>query len=177
MQAQYQSSTSHYFHPQKQWLIQIEPTDTKQQSPLGFIGQIHPHILSIAKLPESSQLVYAYIDIPALQWFSSEIKKADYTTLQDQIITRDLSFVIDQQQSFDTLLQAIKKTKRVEDYAIFDIYQGKELPSDKKSIAITITIKGDGTLTTEGISQVMDEAILNASNTGATLRKDFNTQS
>ena len=46
-----------------------------------------------------------------------------YETMQDQILWRDLSFVIDEKEDFSRLLSAIRKIEEVKDVRIFDVYQ------------------------------------------------------
>ena len=53
---------------------------------------------------------------------------------------------------------------------MFDIYAGKNLGEDKKSVSIKIKIVGDGTMMTEQINEVMNKAIIAAESTGASLR-------
>ncbi|NCQ81375.1 hypothetical protein GW750_00935 [bacterium] len=54
---------------------------------------------------------------------ASETKSlTTYTTLQDQIVRRDLSFVIDKNQTFDTILDTVSTIKEIHDIQIFDLY-------------------------------------------------------
>lgn len=53
---------------------------------------------------------------------------------------------------------------------VFDLYQGEYLPEGKKSIALTLTIVGDGTWTTDQINAVMNTAIVEVEKIGGKLR-------
>jgi phenylalanyl-tRNA synthetase beta subunit len=75
--------------------------------------------------------------------------------------------------TFESVIHAIQGTPGVESVKIFDLYQWERLPEDKKSIALEITIHGEGKTTTEEINRVMDNAISQAQKTGAILRVDF----
>jgi len=66
-----------------------------------------------------------------------------YETLQDQIIWRDLCFVVDTDKDFEELLSAIKKVPEIEEIEVFDVYAGKNLGEDKKSVSIKIKIVGN----------------------------------
>ena len=46
-----------------------------------------------------------------------------YETMQDQILWRDLSFVIDEKSDFSKVLSALRKIEEVKDIRVFDIYQ------------------------------------------------------
>ncbi|MEI6672030.1 MAG: hypothetical protein WCL02_01370 [bacterium] len=89
-----------------------------------------------------------------------------YETLQDQIIWRDLCFVVETSANFDMVLTAVKNVADVQDLQVFDIYAGKNLGEDKKSVSIKIKIVGDGTMTTEQINEVMNKAIAAAESAG-----------
>lgn len=58
-----------------------------------------------------------------------ETKDHIYTfeTLQDQIIRRDLCFVVDTNKSFDEVIEAVKKVPEVKEVEVFDVYAGKNL--------------------------------------------------
>gem|GEM_PF-219468 len=159
----FEASDAKYFHPKKQAEISIE------KEAIGFIGSIHPTLIKSSKLPEKANAVYAYIDLAKLREIKEKqaktVEQKNYSTLSDQILLRDFSFVLDKTSSFDTLLETIKNTEGVEDYTIFDIYEGERLPEDKKSIALQISIKGDGKMKTEQINAIMDECIKNAKKT------------
>jgi phenylalanyl-tRNA synthetase beta subunit len=82
-------------------------------------------VLKQLKIAENAQLVYASIDLPSLSQVSLIQSKEEttYSTLQDQILTRDLSFVIGRETQFDQVINAVQETKGVESVKIFDLYQ------------------------------------------------------
>ena len=53
---------------------------------------------------------------------------AAYESLQDQIVRRDLNFVIDAGQDYGVVTDAISKIREVSDLQVFDLYQGEHLP-------------------------------------------------
>ena len=82
-----------------------------------------------------------------------------YETMQDQILWRDLSFVVDEKEDFSKLLSAIRKIEDIKDVCVFDVYQWVNLPRGKKSISLQIKIVWDGNMTSEEIWSVMQKAI------------------
>jgi phenylalanyl-tRNA synthetase beta chain len=92
------------------------------------------------------------------QWYSFQ-SDAEYQTIQDQILTRDLCFVIDTDRGFGEVVDVVKKVSWVQQVDVFDLYQWEYLPEGKKSIALTLTIVGDGSWTTDQINAVMNTAI------------------
>lgn len=154
------------FHPKKQLLVKIG------DSVIGFIGALHPLILQNQKISETSSVVYLSLNI------SNVIKSLTdwtehvyhYETLQDQILRRDLCFVVDANQDFWSVLEAVKAVNEVRDLEVFDVYQGKNIAEGKKSVAFRIKITGDGTMTSEQINEVMNKAIKAGEKAGGILR-------
>lgn len=93
-----------------------------------------------------------------------------YETLQDQIIWRDLCFVVDAGQDFGPVLEAVKAVKEVRDLEVFDVYQWTNLPEGKKSVAFRIKMSWDWTMTSEQINEVMNKAIKAGEKAGGKLR-------
>ena len=154
------------FHPKKQLLVKINDTV------IGCIGALHPFVLQNQKIEETSGVVYLSLNI------SNVIKKlADWTehmyvyeTLQDQILWRDLCFVVDADKDFGPVLEAVKAVNEVRDLEVFDVYQGKNLLEWKKSVAFRIKIIWDWTMTSEQINEVMNKAIKAGEKAGGMLR-------
>ncbi len=79
-------------------------------------------------------------------------------------VKRDLALLIDKQVSFDQLYKTVKKTdkNRIKEIALFDVYEGKRLPENKKSYAISLTIQdNDKTLTDSEIEKIVEQVIKN----------------
>jgi len=91
-----------------------------------------------------------------------------------QSIERDFAFVVDEAIPAAKIVQSAKTAdkKLISDVAVFDVYQGDTLDSDKKSVAIVVTLQPTtDTLSDEQIQAVSDKIIASVSkNTGATLR-------
>lgn len=170
-QVSFLPTSSTYFHPRQQAAVHVG------DKTIGFIGRIHPIILDTLKLPSDADLVYYTLDLSVLESLETNTHntKNHYHTLQDQILIRDLSFVVDRAMTFEALIDTIQQVDHVHDVTTFDVYQGEHLPSDKKSIALQLTIHHpDNNLTTDQINTILDQAITAGHETGAILRKDFN---
>jgi len=109
---------------------------------MGFVGSLHPLILQNHKIGETSGVVYLSLNITAIIENTQETEKHIYTyeTLQDQIIWRDLCFVVDANKGFDSVITAVKKVTEVQEVEVFDIYAGNNLGENKKSVSIKIKI-------------------------------------
>ncbi len=93
-----------------------------------------------------------------------------YETLQDQIVRRDICFVIDANKNFDGVISAVRNVPEVKEVEVFDVYAGKNLGEEKKSVSIKIKIIGNGEMTTEQINDILNKAIKAGEEAGGTLR-------
>ena len=174
----FEKTTNAQFHPKKQAKVII--TSTKPESEgqwttlmeIGFVGSLHPLILQNQKIWETSGVAYISLNLTSIIENMKHTKEHTYTyeSLQDQILWRDLCFVVDSNKDFNEVILAVKNIPEVKDIEVFDIYAGKNLGEDKKSVSIKIKIVGDGTMMTEQINEVMNKAIIAAESTGASLR-------
>lgn len=140
-------SSENHFHPNKQATIYIWETA------VGGMGQIHPLILDESKLPSDSDLAVVELNLSLIcDLISNEFVQPVYYNQQDQLVDRDLSFVMPTSFDYGLVLAAAKSVTDVIDVKVFDIYQ---IDSLTKSIGIKIYILGDGTWTTDQINAVM----------------------
>lgn len=151
-----------HYHPKKQ--AHILSGDTI----IGFIGSVHPQLLKQLKLPETADVVYISLWQDAMQE-ATLLKKNGYETLQDQIVYRDLSFVVDKDLSRETLLDPIRAVENVVSVDVFDLYSWERISAGKKSVALTLKIYGEN-MTTEDINTVMNKAIKAWEQAGGVLR-------
>lgn len=143
-------------HPKQHAIIHVNGTT------VGHIYTIHP----LVHAQEKKDIAYAELDLATLQ--DLQTQQPAFLTLQDQIIWRDLNFVIASDQHFDTIQQALMSVEAVQEIVLFDIY---EIDQDNTSYAVSFRILWDGSLTTQDINTIMDECIARAHDHGATLRK------
>jgi len=162
----YEKADRKAYHPKKQWNI------VYGGKVVWFVGTIHPLILKNYKIPETANLVYVSLDLPTINEFlqNTDYVVEWYETLQDQIVWRDLCFVIDENVDYGTVLDVAKNVNGVSDLEVFDLYKGTNLPEWKKSIAFKIKIKWEN-MQTEEINAVMDKVIKKVEATWAKLRE------
>ncbi|PWS31498.1 phenylalanine--tRNA ligase subunit beta [Pedobacter paludis] len=90
-------------------------------------------------------------------------------------VRRDLSLLIDQNVTFDTLKGIAFKTdkKLIKEVGVFDVYVGDKLPEGKKSYALNFILQDEEqTLTDKQIEQTMQKLISNLTQqAGAEIRK------
>jgi len=112
------TTTESHFHPKKQAHIMADG------EMIGYIATIHPLVQQNYKIPETAQVSVASLDMEKLQKYmtGSNENNNEYNTLQDQIVYRDVCFVLDKDKTRDSVLDPIRKLQNISDINIFDIY-------------------------------------------------------
>lgn len=173
----YNSTDVEHFHPKQQASIHLN------WKKIWSLQTIHPLLLQQLKIDPKLVVTVWEIDYTCLKEFiitDNSLKKS-YETLSDQIVWRDLSFVIDTNETFDTVTNALLSCKEITDVELFDVYQGPTIPEWTKSCAVRIKIpaqnikkaetsKKSTSITSEMINTVLDKAIQAAEKAWATLR-------
>lgn len=154
-----------YLHPGRSASIYMNG------SLIGYIGELHPDVCKTYKFDQR-----IYVAELALSEIYAGAKDAlPFVELpRFPAITRDLAFVLDREIESYSLLQCVRKAggKLLESADIFDVYQGKGIPSDKKSIAIALAFRNkERTLTDDEVNGVIKKILSDAEKQlGAVLR-------
>lgn len=134
---------------------------------VGTLGQIHPLVMQNYGIHDA---VYAAeLDFDAI--FEHMKAEKNYTPLPKfPATTRDFSFVCDEELPVGTIEEEIQKAggKLVESITLFDIYRGKQVGENKKSVSMRVTLRAtDRTLTVEEAEKTADKIL-------AALNKQWN---
>ena len=147
------------YHPGRSGSINLKTIDGPL---LAQFGEIHPSVIS--KLDFKEKNIYGFevfldnIPEPNKKMRDS---KENYKFSDFQISERDFAFLIDKNYKVGQLVQIIKGLdENIRDVNIFDVFQGGNLPSDKKSIAINVSIQAnDRTLSDSDLNKISDKII------------------
>ena len=147
-------------HPGKSAVISVN------NDVVGIIGRITPEI--------SKEEVYA-MEINLDKLLAKKVGKMKYKELSKfPTVRKDLAIIVDKKELAQDMLKTIKSSsgKLLQDAKVFDIYEGKGIPENRKSIAFSITLGAqDRTLTDEEINGAMEKIIKGLeSKNGANLR-------
>lgn len=116
---------------------------------LGTLGELHP---VVAKNYTFDAPVYlAELDLPAL-YAASSLKKAYKPLPKFPAVTRDFSFVCDEEITVGAIEDAMRHAgvSLIEDITFFDIYRGAQVGEGKKSVSFSVSLRSaDHTLTVE----------------------------
>ncbi|MBR6407726.1 MAG: phenylalanine--tRNA ligase subunit beta [Clostridia bacterium] len=140
------------------------------EASLGIFGELHP---SVCENYGISARCYAAV-LNYEEMFSLHNFEKQYSPLPKfPSITRDIAMICNRELPVAELQKAIVQSggSRLENVALFDVYTGKQIPSDKKSVAFNLTLRSkDSTLTDADADAVMKRVIKALSGMGAELR-------
>lgn len=123
----------------------------------------------------NAEVFYADFDWAALLDIVKKNKIVNKEISKYPAVRRDLSLLIDQAVTFDTLKSIAFKTdkKLIKEVGVFDVYVGDKLPEGKKSYALNFILQDEEqTLTDKQIDNTMQKLIANlTAQAGAEIRK------
>ncbi|KZK46085.1 Phenylalanyl-tRNA synthetase beta chain [Lactococcus cremoris] len=126
----------------------------------GFVGQIHP---ATAKKYDVAETYVASLDMEVMleelpaQTIFNDISKV-------QAVHRDIALLIDAEVTHAQIVSVIKssRVKTLKQVELFDIYQGKNLPAAKKSMAYSLTFQPtENTMTDDEITAAVNKITKN----------------
>jgi phenylalanyl-tRNA synthetase beta chain len=166
------NKTKKWYHPGRSGLLSLGSSSGPE---LAYFGEIHPSIIKKLDLRTDNVLGFEiFLDnIPESRKKIREAKP-QFIVSDYQKVVRDFAFVIDEKYSSGEIISLVKKIDKelIKDVRIFDVYQGDNIASGKKSIAFNVTLEPrDKTLSEKDIDQVSKKIISTVQETtGATLR-------
>ncbi|KEI15767.1 phenylalanine--tRNA ligase subunit beta [Clostridium haemolyticum] len=140
------------FHPGKTAALYIK------KDFIGVVGEVHPDVAENYEVDERCYVAELNMDV-LFKYAQTEKKYVELPKFP--AVTRDIAILVDR----DILVQEIEDTiknqggKLLESVKLFDVYQGKQIPEDKKSIAYALVYRGDRTLTDKDVNKVHDKII------------------
>ena len=137
-------------HPGQSAYINVNGTN------VGIIGKIHPSI--------TKEDVYV-LEINLDELLQKKVGKMKYKEISKfPSIKKDLAFVVNKNMISKDIEKVIKNAggSLLTKIEVFDVYEGSNLPEDKKSIAYSLTfLDNKKTLTDEEINNIMNKIIEN----------------
>jgi phenylalanyl-tRNA synthetase beta chain len=152
------------FHPGRCAVITANGTE------LAIFGELHPETLENYGI--GCRAYAAKVNLPELMALCTEEKT--YKPLPKYpATTRDISLVCDDELPAAVIEKTIRKAGGaiLEKVTLFDIYKGKQIAEDKKSVSYALTLRShDGTLTDEQADKTMEKIVNALKEHGAELR-------
>ena len=167
--AQITTDAPDYYHPGRSGTLRLG------KNVIAYFGEIHPLVLKVYDIKCRVVAFEVFLDnIPLPRANNSKSKKKlELHNLQS--VDKDLAFVVNKDVPAANILAAAKNADReyIADVRIFDVFEGGNLPEDKKSIALSITFQPkDKSFTDQDLDGLMKKVISEVGQkTGATLRQ------
>ena len=165
-------NTKHSYHPGRSGSVSLK---SEKGPHLAYFGEIHPAITKNLDFKDKNIFGFEIFlkNIPEPNKKIRQIKKS-FQVFDYQKSERDFAFVIDKIFKIGTLEKIIKEVDGdlIQKVATFDVYEGENIPKDKKSVAINVTLQAtDKTLTENDLDQISKKIIqIVSEKTGATIR-------
>ena len=160
------------YHPGRSGSINLK----SEKGPLlAYFGEIHPAIIKSIdfKEPNIFGLEIFLKNIPEPNKKVRQTKKS-FKVSDFQKSERDFAFVIDKIFKVGLLENIIKDIDNniIQDVTTFDIYEGENIPKEKKSVAINVTLQSlDKTLSEKDLDEISKKIVeVVKEKTGATIR-------
>ena len=138
---------------------------------VGYLGEIHPEVADNYNLGTKTYVAVMDVDLLA--------KYADFDVKYEGVakfpaVTRDISLVMKKTVLAGQVEEVIRDNggKLLEDYHLFDIYEGENVAADEKTLAYSIRFRAkDRTLEDKDVTTVMDKILKKLESLGVSLRQ------
>ena len=130
-----------YYHPGKSGSIYLDKDDIE---PVAYFGEIHPNILKKLEIKTEALVGFEiYLDYLKDNKLKLKDSKSQFEFSDYQKSDRDFAFVVDKNFKAQDLIKIISSIDQslIKSVKIFDVYEGTNIPKDKKSIALNVTIQ------------------------------------
>jgi len=164
--------TKYSYHPGRSGSVTLK---SEKGPHLAYFGEIHPAIIKNLDCKDKNIFGFEIFlkNIPEPNKKFRESKKS-FQASDYQKSERDFAFVIDKIFKIGTLEKIIREVDEnlIQNVSTFDVYEGENIPKDKKSVAINVTLQAiDKTLSEKDLDQISKKIIDTVSKkTGATIR-------
>tara|TARA_B100000886_G_scaffold194132_1_gene133765 strand:- start:7749 stop:10151 length:2403 start_codon:yes stop_codon:yes gene_type:complete len=165
-------STKQCYHPGRSGSITLK---SEKGPHLAYFGEIHPAIVKKLdfKEPNIYGLEIFLKNIPTPNKKMRQTKKS-FKASDFQKSERDFSFVIDKIFKVGLLEKIIKDIDptMIQNATTFDVYEGENIPKEKKSVAISVTLQSANKTLSEKDLDLISKKIIEVvgEKTGATIR-------
>jgi len=147
-----ETSTPSYYHPGRSGSIITK----NNQNLIAYFGKIHPKIIDN---------IYGFeIFLENLVEYKKKKDKPTITFSDYQKSERDFAFVVQKDFQAQELIEIISNVDKslIKNVKIFDVYEGENIPINKKSIALKVTIQSDfKTLNEKDLNEISQKIISN----------------
>ncbi len=157
-----------WYHPGRSGALRLGPTV------LAWFGEIHPKVLNALDVKGPIAAFEVFLDVIPQPKGKPAKARPLLKVSTFQPVNRDFAFVVDQDVPAAKLIGAIRNAdkKLVADVSVFDVFMGKSIGEDKKSVALAVTLRPlQATMTDAEIDAIAVKIVANVEKqTGGVLR-------
>jgi phenylalanyl-tRNA synthetase beta chain len=165
-------NTPNYFHPGKSGRVFL---NKGKEHLAAYFGELHPNIIKKLDI-KTEALVGFEIFIDNLKTTKKSLndQKSKFEVSDYQKSERDFAFIVDKNFISQDLIDVIYNVDKnlIKEVKIFDVYHGENIPEDKKSIAINVSIQSNEKTLKEQDLDLLNKSIIELveKKTGAKIR-------
>jgi phenylalanyl-tRNA synthetase beta chain len=165
-------NTKHSYHPGRSGSVTLK---SEKGLHLAYFGEIHPAIIKNLDCKDKNIFGFEIFlkNIPEPKKKLRQSKKS-FQASDYQKSERDFAFVIDKIFKIGALEKIIREVDEnlIQNVTTFDVYEGENIPKDKKSVAISVILQAiDKTFSEKDLEEISKRIIETVSKkTGATIR-------
>ena len=125
---------------------------------MAYFGEIHPNVVKKLDIKTEALVSFEiYLDNLKNNKIKLKDQKSNFEYSDYQKSERDFAFIVDKNFKAQDLIEIISSVdkKLIRSVKIFDIYEGENIPDNKKSIALNVTIQSsDKTLNENDLEKI-----------------------
>jgi len=154
--------TPSYYHPGKSGRVFLNKGKEKV---VAYFGDIHPNVLKKLDIKiEALAGFEIFLDNIKQPKKSLKDQKTKHKFSDYQKSERDFAFILDKNFQVQELIEIISSVDKnlIQSVKVFDVYEGKNIPEDKKSIALNVTIQSSEKTLNEDDLNKINQTIITA---------------
>ena len=165
-------NTPNYFHPGKSGRVFL---NKGKEHLAAYFGELHPNIIKKLDIKTEALVGFEiFIDNLKITKKSLNDQKSKFEVSDYQKSERDFAFIVDKNFVSQDLVDVIYNVDKnlIKEVKIFDVYHGENIPEDKKSIAINVSIQSNEKTLKEQDLDLLNKSIIELveKKTGAKIR-------
>ena len=147
--------TPSYYHPGKSGRVFLNKGKEKV---VAYFGDIHPNVLKKLDIKIEALVGFEiFLDNIKQPKKSLKDQKTKHKFSDFQKSERDFAFILDKNFQVQELIEIISNVDKnlIKSVKVFDVYEGKNIPENKKSIALNVTIQSsEKTLNEDDLNKI-----------------------
>ena len=131
----------------------VQATIVLDGKEIGILGKVHPNLTK-------KELFVFECNLDSLYGKTNRLKYKE--AFKYPSVEKDMAYVVDRNIEVQDIIKTIQKAsnKTLQEVSVFDVYEGENIASDKKSIAFKLIFNGmDHTLTDEEVMNTFNQII------------------